>query len=177
LFDSFAKEFFTKRQFMVEHVSLQALVAIARHPTLSPYLNEVIISAQTLSFSNGQDWDWDSTFVPRQVLLDSGIARDMLVDAFSKLPNLRTVGLRDYDGLGRVRDGAEARWRSYGWSFGRDTSTSHGGERHLHVASAATILPLLLRALGIAGSRPRSLEVFLRRRELLMPFSFQIIDR
>lgn len=38
LFDSFAREFFTKRQFMLEQNSLEALVGIADHPTLSPYL-------------------------------------------------------------------------------------------------------------------------------------------
>lgn len=39
LFDSFAREFFTKRQFMIEQVSLEALVGIASHKTLSPYLS------------------------------------------------------------------------------------------------------------------------------------------
>jgi len=39
LFESFAREFFTKRQFMVEKVSLEALAGIANHKTLAPYLN------------------------------------------------------------------------------------------------------------------------------------------
>lgn len=39
LFDSFAREFFTKRQFMIENVSLEALVGIANHKTLAPYLS------------------------------------------------------------------------------------------------------------------------------------------
>jgi hypothetical protein len=38
LFEPFAREFFTKRQFMVEDVSLQALVGIANHKNLSQYL-------------------------------------------------------------------------------------------------------------------------------------------
>jgi hypothetical protein len=38
LFESFAREFFTKRQFMLEEVSIQALVGIANHKTLAPYL-------------------------------------------------------------------------------------------------------------------------------------------
>lgn len=37
-FETFAKQFFTKRQFMLEQVSLEALAAIANHQTLSPYL-------------------------------------------------------------------------------------------------------------------------------------------
>ena len=39
LFKSFALEFFTKRQFMVDRVSLDALAGIANHSTLAPYLN------------------------------------------------------------------------------------------------------------------------------------------
>jgi hypothetical protein len=38
LFESFAREFFTKRQFMLEEVSLRALVGISNHKTLAPYL-------------------------------------------------------------------------------------------------------------------------------------------
>jgi hypothetical protein len=39
LFESFAREYFSKRQFMIEQVSLEALVGIANHKTLAPYLN------------------------------------------------------------------------------------------------------------------------------------------
>ena len=38
LFESVAREFFTKRQFMLEEVSLRALVGISNHKTLAPYL-------------------------------------------------------------------------------------------------------------------------------------------
>ena len=44
LFKSFALEFFSKRQFMVERVSLDALAGIANHPTLAPYLNGKCLS-------------------------------------------------------------------------------------------------------------------------------------
>jgi len=47
LFKSFALEFFTKRQFMVERVSLEALAGIANHPTLAPYLNGIISPVYT----------------------------------------------------------------------------------------------------------------------------------
>jgi hypothetical protein len=43
LFESFAREFFTKRQFMLEEVSIEALVGIANHKTLAPYLKGKII--------------------------------------------------------------------------------------------------------------------------------------
>jgi hypothetical protein len=38
LWDSFAREFFTKKQFMLEECSLEALVGISNHKTLAPYL-------------------------------------------------------------------------------------------------------------------------------------------
>lgn len=110
LFESFAKEFFSKRQFMVEEISLQALLDIADHPILSHKLKEVIISCH--KFEKGTDLlraVYSAGHVERNVLIATGQARDMLKEAFSKLPNLRTVGLRDYDGAGRVRDGPDAR--------------------------------------------------------------------
>ncbi|KAG9971971.1 hypothetical protein KCU98_g13542, partial [Aureobasidium melanogenum] len=39
LFDSFAREFFTKKQFMLEQLSLQALIDISNHPTLASRLS------------------------------------------------------------------------------------------------------------------------------------------
>lgn len=47
LFESFAREFFTKRQFMIEQVSLEAFVGIANHKTLAPYLNGNVTPACT----------------------------------------------------------------------------------------------------------------------------------
>ena len=38
LFNSFAREFFTKRQFMIEEPSLETLVGIANHKSLAPFL-------------------------------------------------------------------------------------------------------------------------------------------
>jgi hypothetical protein len=38
LFNSFALEFFSKRQFMIEEVSLDALVDISNHKQLAPFL-------------------------------------------------------------------------------------------------------------------------------------------
>jgi hypothetical protein len=83
------------------------------------------------------------------------------VDAFSKLPNLRSVGLRDYDGNGRHRDGEMAKWRSYGWSLGGTRDRS----RHRY-APPDSVLPILLFALGRASVKPTNLEAFLRRRKM-----------
>jgi hypothetical protein len=61
LFESFAREFFSKRQFMIEQVSLEALVGIANHKTLAPYLKGKILLACTsgsarLTAHRGNHW-------------------------------------------------------------------------------------------------------------------------
>lgn len=97
----------------------------------------------------------------RDVFLATGRARDMLVEAFSRLPNLRSVGLRDYEGQGRVRDGEKARWRSYGWSLG-DLSVRSS----MKLASPESSLLFLLFALNEASVKPTNLEAFLRHSQL-----------
>lgn len=95
------------------------------------------------------------------MLLATGHARDLLVQAFSQLPNLRIVGIRDYDGRGRWRDGPDALWRSYGWTF---NGSEHRPYRSR--ASPDSILPLILYALGETSTKPQNIEVFLRRSRL-----------
>ncbi|KAK5709418.1 hypothetical protein LTR17_019817 [Elasticomyces elasticus] len=179
LFDSFAREFFTKRQFMIEHPSLQALVGIANHPVFSKHLVEVIISTDTLISSAHGNQDLlpralsAEGYMHREVLIHTGHARDMLVEAFSKLPNLRTVGLRDYDGKDRIRDGHHAYWRSYGWTYGRDEADHR---HHCAQVSPVPLLPMLLYALGSAHATPSNIEVFLRRHPKLTPASFDVVS-
>ncbi len=100
-------------------------------------------------------------YVSRETLLQTGRAWRMLVEVFSNLPNLRKVGLRDYNGAGRIRDGEDARWRSWGWSL---CSPSHTGW-----SSPAIIFPMLISALAQANARPSNVEVFLRRSQQLTP--------
>lgn len=114
LFDTFADEFFTKRQFMVEHASLTTLVDIASHPTLSQRLVQVIISTEM--FDMPSFWIGPTDHISRDYLLHTGMARDLLAEAFSKLSNLKIVGLRDYNAVGRNREGPRMQWRSYGKS-------------------------------------------------------------
>ncbi|KAK4949115.1 hypothetical protein LTR10_012488 [Elasticomyces elasticus] len=179
LFDSFAREFFTKRQFMIEHPSLQALVGIAKHPVFSKHLVEVIISTDTLTSSAHGNQDLlpralsAGGYMHRDMLIHTGHARDMLAEAFSKLPNLRTVGLRDYDGKDRIRDGHHAYWRSYGWTFGRDEADHR---HHCAQVSPVPLLPMLLYALGSAHATPSNIEVFLRRHPKLTPASFDVVS-
>ena len=95
------------------------------------------------------------------MFLNTGAACDMLVDAFSKLPNLRRVGLRDYHGNGRFRDGEMAKWRSYGWSL----AVNREAPRQ-RFSPPDSMLLILLFALGKASVKPTNLEAFLRRRRM-----------
>ncbi|USW53444.1 Putative F-box domain-containing protein [Septoria linicola] len=165
LFDTFAREFFTKRQFMIEHESLEALVGISRHPGLASKLSEVIIGTDMLMpeevLLNSRALN---SRAERSVLLSTGLACEMLVEAFSNLPNLRTIGLRDYSGTGRFRDGESARWRSWGWSL--SSGTRRDGSDGL--------LPLILVALAQSKARPTDVAVFLRRHPQLRYDDFQL---
>lgn len=100
---------------MIEHASLKALVDISNHPTLSDRLVEVLISTDMFENLHDSDQYYASGGIPREWLLRTGQARDMLAEAFSKLKNLKIVGLRDFNAQGRLREGGkEALWRSYG---------------------------------------------------------------
>jgi len=52
LWDWFSKEFFAKKQFMITQQSLQALVDISHHPSLSKILQHVIISTLVYDEAN-----------------------------------------------------------------------------------------------------------------------------
>lgn len=77
------------------------------------------------------------------------------------MSNLRIIGIRDYDGRGRWREGPDALWRSYGWKF-------NGPDRRTYRSRASpdSVLPLILYALGETSTKPDNIEVFLRRNRL-----------
>jgi len=100
----------------------------------------------------------------------TGRAHVLLMHAFSNLPNLRTLGIRDYNGKGRWRDGEKATWRSYGWSSGEEPLNS---SRRLMIPD--TVLPLILHSLDGASTGLERIEVFLRRSRL-PDDSFDISD-
>ncbi|KAF1972636.1 hypothetical protein BU23DRAFT_554851 [Bimuria novae-zelandiae CBS 107.79] len=121
LFDTFAKEFFTKKQFMLTTPSLQALVGISRHGALKKAMKHCIIGLE--SYKDTQNWlppnadaSWKLAFhrglADQFALMSSGRGRDLLAEAFRNLPNLETLGIRDYNAQGRARD--DNRWSSYG---------------------------------------------------------------
>ncbi|CAF9909463.1 MAG: hypothetical protein GOMPHAMPRED_006768 [Gomphillus americanus] len=168
LFKSFAKEFFTKRQFLIEHESLEALLGIANHPGLSPNLEEVILDTRIFAHSSSTQYArfmenrLENGYLSHEILLYTGRALAMLTESFSKLKCLRSVGIRGSNGHGRDRDGEQAQWRPWGWSHAnslRDTLTFPPNINY--------ILPLINSALAHAHAKPAKLEVLLRGGPLL----------
>ncbi|OTA63562.1 hypothetical protein K449DRAFT_432867 [Hypoxylon sp. EC38] len=129
LFDSFAKEFFIKRQFMISEFSLQALVDISMS-RLGPYLKYLIISLERPtprysdpnlhpgSFPTIRDALNYHIFyeecLNHQALITTGQDLELLIQAFHNLPALETVSLRDFSRDGRYRDGRDGLWHAYG---------------------------------------------------------------
>ncbi|KAH7393624.1 hypothetical protein BKA64DRAFT_92405 [Cadophora sp. MPI-SDFR-AT-0126] len=124
---AFAKEFFTKRQFMFTEFSLQALIDISRsrfastlkhvifgleQPSTTPPRAPPLFPSQSPDFVRQNyllmDWLNHSSF------LDTGRNVRMLAEAFSALPNLETIGLRDFNSNSRYRDAPHNTWNSYG---------------------------------------------------------------
>lgn len=86
----------------------------------------------------------------------------------SKLPNLRKVGVRDYNARGRYRDGDNAQWRSYGWSLADGSVMTS--------PSFTDAFVVLLSALGSCSAHIANVEVFLRHRPGLPDAAFDILS-
>jgi hypothetical protein len=173
LFDSFAKEFFTKKQFMFTQPSLQALVDISKHPQLSKQLSHVIFGTEQY-----KKWVQPMNGAPRNTtakarylqgycdqltLMNTGFDRELLTEAFLNLPNLQTMGIRDSNTRRRPRE-PNTMWSSYGLTtvFEETHDTLTPGASHFTSHIFATILY----ALGKARSTPPVFEVILRSQGL-----------
>lgn len=180
LFNFFSHEFFRKKQFMVSSYSLQALVDIAKHPTLSSSLKHVIISTDRLKldkdrlqhgFPHLQDdndrYRANLGLADHMSLMTTGGLRDMLAEAFGNLPNLETVDVRDFSANSRNRDGPGVPWRSYGaLSLSRATnmvvesSPSYNGGPYV-----TELFGPITAALAVSQARPKNIQVHLRKGE------------
>ncbi|KAH7066787.1 hypothetical protein BKA63DRAFT_127820 [Paraphoma chrysanthemicola] len=176
LYEWFAEEFFTKKQFMLTYKSLEALIDISKHVGFSKKLTHVIIATNAYSDIplRFRDSEAAERFIEgaedHKVLLSTGVVRDMLTEAFKNLENLHTVGIRDFNNDKRRRDGIGASWSSWGaTTVYRETgvelqfSTIH----HLTTGQAVNFACLafqnIIYALGKANRKPQELEVLLRR--------------
>jgi hypothetical protein len=180
VFSFFSHEFFRKKQFMVSTDSLQALVDISKHPTLSPYLKHVIISTDRPKLNS---WVQDRNDEVRaslelavsdhMQLLATGGLRDMLVEAFANLTNLETVDIRDFNSRSRNRDGIGSQWKSYGAvaiaiSTGAPVKPGATMDQDPY---AAQLFSATTAALATAEARPKSIEVLMRSGSSWRPFA------
>ncbi|OAL56356.1 hypothetical protein IQ07DRAFT_581713 [Pyrenochaeta sp. DS3sAY3a] len=181
LYEWFSKEFFTKKQFMLTHPSLQTLIDISKHASFSQKLTHVIIGTNIyedipMRFRDSQAaTKFIQGLEDQRNLMSIGLDREMLTEAFERLVNLNTVGIRDFHSTNRIRDGERASWSSWGaptvyretgvqLQFGRQSSSGFGGfggtaERNNF---PARVFSTLLHALGKAGRTPSEVEVLLR---------------
>lgn len=185
LFSTFAREFFTKRQFMFTEFSLQALVDIS-NSRYGPYLTYLILSVERPSLLSSDDRnvfrptppteDEDEKYnkfreesMSHQVLTSTGQDHEMLVQALENLPNLTTIGMRDWSPKSRYRDGVHARWNSYGAAtFLQETGVDFQRANGLSIDDdyVPHVFRTILRALGKTKARPERFEVILRRTAL-----------
>ncbi|KAF2019212.1 hypothetical protein BU24DRAFT_405915 [Aaosphaeria arxii CBS 175.79] len=170
LFDSFAREFFTKKQFMLTTPSLTTLIDIAKHPALSKSLQHVIIGLDHYQYTSngfttfGEAEKYYQGFADQQYLIHSGQDREMLAEALCALPNLKTIGIRDYSAVGRVREGS--RWNSYGApTVFRETGLMlppHKTGADILAALPAKMFTLIMNALADAKKPVPEIETILR---------------
>ncbi|KAE9365387.1 hypothetical protein N431DRAFT_549608 [Stipitochalara longipes BDJ] len=190
LFTSFAREFFTKKQFMFTEFSLQALVDMSKS-RLSSCLKHVIFGLERPSMhsyhgqlpstdpqanTHVQSNRFRQECVDHMSLLYTNQDVEMLAEAFSNLCTLETIGIRDWSSRTRNRDYPHNYWNSYGIrTFELETSRHlerprrfpHNQSGLLDQADYLSRVFLnLLRSLGKAGSRPKDFEVILRETSL-----------
>ncbi|KAM0523118.1 hypothetical protein ACHAPE_001610 [Trichoderma viride] len=182
----FTSEFFTRKQFMVSEFSLRALVDISKS-RLAAHLRHVHISLdqvdETGSYILGMSPKtrrlYQQRLAEQSTLWTLGLVSKYLADAFSRLPNLETVALRDFNSTRRSRDGPHAQWRSYGSQTLADETGAlpvtpqlfHSGKTAL-LDRASNLFRAIIHGLGLANVRLKNLEVMERSGNLLFDSAF-----
>lgn len=176
LFEAFSREFFHKKQFMLSDFSLQTLVDISKHPTLSGRLTHLIIGLDHydggLHYTSHAARSLDETMRNKEGgeeqndLLDSGRAVALLSEAMKGLSNLQTVDIRDFNSRTRYRDAPTFEWNSYGSSrILQATRTQLSMRAFMKPGFVHRAFKVLLLALAESGARPPNMEVILRDRD------------
>lgn len=178
LYEWFSQEFFSKKQFMLTHTSLQALIDISKHASFSKKLTHVIIATNVYEEIPLRFRDEEAAaryiqgYQEQKALLSTGVDREMLSEAFSRLKNLQTVGIRDFDSNKRTRD--RKSWSSWGaTTVYRETgvrlSFADRGSYSPEITTrfVSRIFSSVLYALGKANRQPPQFEVLLRQHGLL----------
>ncbi|KAI0860691.1 hypothetical protein F4860DRAFT_193763 [Xylaria cubensis] len=185
LFGAFSREFFSKRQFALIEFSIQALVDIAKS-RLGPSLTHLIIHTEHPFSSYAylarlpasreravRDNRYRAECINHMEFITTGLDVEMLSDAVKHLPNLETVGIRDFHSRNRTRDNTA--WHSYGCPtfLGRtNDQLVLSGEGHRGPEYTGHTFLTLLRAIGIAkvsgqSSKVTRFEVLLHHSSLL----------
>ncbi|KAH6644489.1 hypothetical protein C7974DRAFT_326055 [Boeremia exigua] len=178
LYEWFADEFFVKKQFMLTQPSLQVLLDISRHVSLSKKLKHLIIATNVYDDVPIRFRDADACsrymqgYADQKALLENGIDREMLTASFRGLTSLETVDVRDFSAP-RERDGTC--WASWGATTvyketGVRLRESYRGTG-LQTRFVSHVFSTLLYALGKAGRKPRRFEVLLRHQPAGLPDS------
>ncbi|KAI1470612.1 uncharacterized protein F4812DRAFT_272054 [Daldinia caldariorum] len=175
LLKAFTHEFFTKRQFMISEFSLGALLDISRSrfatsisyliislerpptlPSLPIHMQVFSDVEQAIAYNRIR-----AEFMSHQALVTTGRDLELLSEALCNLPNLKTIGIRDFNSSGRYRDGGDNCWHAYGApTFFRETNQALDQPRfarHLdsgliesRMQYVSYIFRTMLRALGKA---------------------------
>ncbi|KAI1819374.1 hypothetical protein F4861DRAFT_141034 [Xylaria intraflava] len=206
LFGAFAKEFFSKRQFALLQFSIQALVDISKS-RLGPSLTHLIIHLEyPHASSDGPVGPMGSMpiddlsnsvrhnrsyveCISHYEFITTGLDVEMLTDAIKRLPNLETIGIRDFHSKNRHRDGTA--WHGYGCptllketlrplSVPNSLSLTGFNGRHRGPEYTNHVFLTVLRAVGNAavsgyGSKLTRIEVLLHKCNL-RDQSFRIPD-
>lgn len=169
---------------MITQLSLQTLLDISRHPTLSSCIKHLIIgldhlkAAKPQTLPTLQEYErFRIALASQDRLLDTGAAVDLLAEALANLSRLETVDIRDFNSASRYRDTNDTRaraasarvpeWRSYGHSE-HGTWLRHLGTVLIDPYSPLSadfvdrVFKIVLTALGQSTPPARSLEVLLR---------------
>ncbi|CAK7271377.1 hypothetical protein SEPCBS119000_004572 [Sporothrix epigloea] len=165
----FLHGFFMSRQFMLTELSLQTLLAFAQHLDISQTLRDVTIGIEEFCVAlrhYPEDREQAITLTmaaaDQKALVRNGRALRLLATAFSLLPNLETVQLRNFDMDFRFGDGPPDVWDSYGL---RRTQAQLGekAELLLQPSRDTELCPqafsLVVAALAQSNARPSNLGV------------------
>jgi hypothetical protein len=162
---------------MLTHKSLQTLIDISKHTSLSKKLDHLIIATNVYEEIPLRFRDDDAAalyvrgYEEQKALLSTGFDREMLTEAFRRLDNLQTIGFRDFNAPNRVRDGKS--WSSWGATTvyretGISLQFSDRGQYSPEVGSrfVSRVFSSVLYALGKANRYPPTIEVLLRQHGL-----------
>jgi hypothetical protein len=175
LYNDFAKEFFSCKQFMFSVFSLQALIDISKS-RLGPTLRRLQIGLDTVVDPARPGYRIPNVEVyAEQVLLwTTGLGSDMLAQAMANLINLAEVVLRDNNSRKRNRDGLGHSWNSYGVKQIVPAASSDTLMRNAKPDFAMGSFFALLMASAKSGVKLSGVELLMRTSPLMFEHSYYI---